>query len=263
MTKKKFFNLDSLKFNDKKLKRKIKSEFTFKNIWKHLALFIFVIGFILMMIPLINKIPLPFVGSVGRLGTIMFFLSGLYLAYEHRKEIERIMAILKLLIIAGISLIFFAGGGFIYYHFLRSEKINKDLASLIMKKSSSQQNINSLNLIQILRKDYLIRIIGFLFLYILTLNYFVINKNYRPPSRVGKLDKEENEIFWTSLRGFCFGLIVCLLISLRMFFINKNVLTVVKNIGEYSFMFSLITGLSAGITKYLVTVPLKLFFEII
>ena len=45
--------------------------------------------------------------------------------------------------------------------------------------------------------------------------------------------------------------------------INKNVLTVVKNIGEYSFMFSLITGLSAGITKYLVTVPLKLFFEII
>ena len=148
MTKKKLFNLDSLKFNDKKLKRKIKSEFTFKNIWKHLALFIFVIGFILMMIPLINKIPLPFVGSVGRLGTIMFFLSGLYLAYEHRKEIERIMAILKLLIIAGISLIFFAGGGFIYYHFLRSEKINKDLASLIMKKSSSQQNINSLNLIQ-------------------------------------------------------------------------------------------------------------------
>ena len=110
-------NLDFLKFSDKKskrgkdksgIKRKITKEidetFTLKNIWKHLALFCLFLGFVLKNLPVVNKIPLPLLGSIGGFGSLLFIASGLYLAYKHR-DVVTLFLVLKFFIISGISLI--------------------------------------------------------------------------------------------------------------------------------------------------------------
>ena len=131
-------NLDFLKFSDKKSKRskksgierKLKKEvdetFTWKNIWKHFALFCMFFGFILKNLPVIHKIPLPFLGSVGGLGSLIFLVSALYLAYKHRDVVTIIFAMLKFFVIALISLLFMLLTGGVYYFFRRS-KIDKDI----------------------------------------------------------------------------------------------------------------------------------------
>ena len=83
-------------------------------------------GFILKNLPVIHKIPLPFLGSVGGLGSLIFLVSALYLAYKHRDVVTIIFAMLKFFVIALISLLFMLLTGGVYYFFRRS-KIDKDI----------------------------------------------------------------------------------------------------------------------------------------
>ena len=328
-------NLDFLKFSDKKskhgkgtgikgkVKRKFDETFTLKNIWKNLALFCLFFGFILKNLPVISKIPLPLLGSVGGFGSSLFLISGLYLAYKHRDVVTIIFGIMKFFIISGISLLFMTLIGGIYY-FLRRAKIDKDIrkglditglpknitgggrrrqrgggrkqkggadgkrpASLppgvsmeryeelqqqkeakrkkLQKKVDGLVSMIPVNILSELGKDYKKRLLTFIMVYILSLNYFVIYKTYSSPRKVGKLDKEKNEAFWASIRGFAFGLFICFMLTFRMIMRKKgdDIIKNIKKLAEYSIMFSLITGLSSGLTKYLVNGPFSIFFKII
>lgn len=328
-------NLDFLKFSDKKsgkkknikgkLKKKFDQTFTLENIWKNLALFCLFFGFILKNLPVIHKIPLPFLGSVGGFGSIMFLISALYLAYKHRDVVTTIFSILKFFIIAGISMIFMALFGGLYYFFQRG-KLDKairkglDITGLpesvsgggsgrrrqkggarkqkggadkkrppslppgvtmeryeelqqqkeakrkqLQKKVDGLVSMIPVNILSELGKDYKKRLLTFALVYILSLNYFVIYKTYSSPTKVGKLDKEENEAFWAGIRGFGFALFICFMMSFRMLMRQKggDVAKNMKKIAEYSLMFSLITGMSSALTKYLVKGPLSFLFDII
>ena len=326
------FNLDFLKFSDKKTKRgkksglkgKVKKKFdetfTLKNIRKNLALFCLFFGFILKHLPVISKIPLPFLGSVGGFGSLLFLVSALYLAYKHRDVVTTIFSIMKFFIISGISLVFMTLFGGIYYYFQRGKldkAIRKSLditglpetvsgggrrkqrggadkkrpASLPpgvpteryeelkkerekereAKRKSLKKRVDGLvsmipvNILSELGKDYKKRLLSFVVVYILSLNYFVIYKTYSSPQKVGKLDKEENEAFWAGIRGFCFAMFICFMMSFRMLMRQKgeDIAKNMKKIAEYSVMFSLITGFSSAFTKYLVNGPLSFIFNMI
>ena len=99
----------------------------------------------------------------------------------------------------------------------------------------------------------------------LSLNYFVIYKSYSTPTKVGKLNKEENESFWAGVRGFAFGLFISFMLTFRMLMKQKgdDILKKMKKLAEYSLMFSLITGLSSASTKYLVNGPLAFLFKVV
>ena len=329
-------NLDFLKFSDKKTKRgkksglkgKVKKEFdetfTLKNIWKNLALFCLFFGFILKHLPVISKIPLPFLGSVGGFGSLLFLVSALYLAYKHRDVVTTIFSIMKFFIISGISLVFMTLFGGIYYYFQRG-KLDKAIRKSLditglpesvgggsrrreravtgkqrggadektsssslppgvsteryrqlekereAKRKSLKKRVDGLvsmipvNILSELGKDYKKRLLSFVVVYILSLNYFVIYKTYSSPRKVGKLDKEENEAFWAGIRGFCFAMFICFMMSFRMLMRQKgeDIAKNMKKIAEYSVMFSLITGFSSAFTKYLVKGPLSFIFNMI
>lgn len=316
------FNLDFLKFSDnkserskksgmeKKIKKEFDNTFTLKNIWKHLALFCMFFGFILKNLPVIHKIPLPFLGSVGGFGSLIFLVSALYLAYKHRDVVTIIFSIMKFFIVALISLFFMLLTGGIYYFFRRG-KIDKDIRQGLditglpknitgggRQRSSSRRrqrggatldsysesqkerdaknkklkkkvdgliSLIPVNILSELSKDYKKRLLTFVLVYVLSLNYFVIYKTYSTPTRVGKLNKEENESFWAGIRGFTFGLFICFMLTFRMLMRQKgdDIIGKIKKLSEYSLMFSLITGLSSASTKYLVNGPLAFLFKVV
>jgi len=55
------------------------------------------------------------------------------------------------------------------------------------------------------------------------------------------------------------------MLTFRMIMRKKgdDIIKNIKKLAEYSIMFSLITGLSSGLTKYLVNGPFSIFFKII
>ena len=150
----------------------------------------------------------------------------------------------------------------------RSQELQKDREAkrkLLKKKVDGLISLIPVSILSELGKDYRNRLLMFALVYILSLNYFVIYKTYSSPRKLGKLNKEENESFWAGVRGFAFGLFICFMLIFRMLMKEKgeNVIKIFKNIGEYLFMFSFITGISAASTKYLVSGPLSFLFNII
>lgn len=129
------------------------------------------------------------------------------------------------------------------------------------------------NVLSLIRQDYFKRIFVFLLVYVLSLNYFVISKTYTAPINMSelrkkgvdvKMSKEQYEIFWSIVRGFLFSLLICFFLTFRILMMKDYSLLGgfgEKNINEYVIVFSLITGFSTGLTKYLVKGPLAFLFN--
>ena len=122
--------------------------------------------------------------------------------------------------------------------------------------------VHKLLVIPLLRQNYFKRLFIFFMLYALSLTYFVITKTYTTPTKRGKITEEQNEIFWSIIRGFFFGLIICFFIIFRVLMIEGYEGIKERNINEYVIVFSLISGLSSSLTKYLVKGPLAFIFTI-
>ena len=293
--------LDVFKFDDNKkkseIKKKIKEDtdktFTWANVWKYLPYVLCILGFLLWKTPYVRKFPLPLLGSLGTIGVLLFFGAGLYIAWINRNTIKIVMSLMKFFIISALSSVFILLFCYLYY-FVRKGTVGSDLTDMLglgevavknkLKKgkkqakvevqSDKQTNVQKqitnvlgavlpVNVLSLLKKNYFKRIFTFFLVYVLSLNYFVISKTYTTPTNSGRLSKEQNEIFWSIVRGFLFGLLICFFITFRVLMMEGYKGIRERNINEYVIVFSLITGLSSSLTKYLVKGPLAFLFKLI
>lgn len=252
MVNKKYIDLSWFKKGASRTASKI---FTWNNILNFWFLFMFVAGFLLWKTPGLKVL-------TGNIGLLMVIISVAYTIHKYRKEIKQAILLLKVFLVFVITLLFFTilSGG---YYKLRQGKMDEIIQNISKKKWSEFMNQNSQglrgkspNILKYLYKYYKKRIISFLVVFILSLNYFVVyNNNASYTKMKTSKDKDKNELFWTLIKGFLFGLFVNILIYFRYIMIRGR--KAFKPLLETVGVNSLICGLTCMLSKYIINGPLE------